>query len=207
MLDPTKVTILTPGVNSQGVDQRLGNSGRDPHRVPRRPPRRDRPHRRLHRSRPLLRRHLQGQVGRAARKPLRVQAPLRLRGLARRGAARTRLPISPTAIATSPSKNSPTRCTRPWWSSTSPASSTPPATKTSIPSSPRRRPIRSCCATRPRRSASARWPAASPPSCWFPILPAFPCPCPASDSAARTAPSSAHPRHGRVRQTLPRFRT
>ena len=66
MLDPTKVTILTPGVNAQGVIAQLGHPRRHPHRVPRLPPRRDRPHRRLHRSRALLGRNLQGQMGQPA---------------------------------------------------------------------------------------------------------------------------------------------
>jgi arginine decarboxylase len=53
------------------------------------------------------------------------------------------------------------------------------------PVSPPRRPTRSC-PRRDRAIRSPRWPAASPPSCWFRTLPASPCPCPASGSAART---------------------
>src|SRR5438309_3632918 len=65
-----------------------------------------------------------------------------------------------------------------------------PATKTSTPSSPPRKRIKSCYATRPKKSASPRWPAVSLPSCSSSILQASPCPCPANASALPKAPTS-----------------
>jgi arginine decarboxylase len=54
MLDPTKVTILMPGINAAWRTGGLGHPGGDPHRVSRCAAGGDCPHRRLHRVDPLL---------------------------------------------------------------------------------------------------------------------------------------------------------
>ena len=102
MLDPIKVTLLTPGIDSHGTLAAWGIPGRARLAVPRDARHRRREDRRLHDAVPLLDRHHAGQVGHAGRRPVRLQEPLRPRGGAARGVPRPR--ARTTASATAPSR-------------------------------------------------------------------------------------------------------
>ena len=89
MLDPIKVSIVTPGVADKGGLDKRRHPGEPGHRLPALPRRRGREDHRLHDPVPVLDRHHQGQVGHAAQRAARLQARLRQQRAARRRSCRT----------------------------------------------------------------------------------------------------------------------
>ena len=86
MLDPIKVSIVTPGVADEGRSRQAGHPGDAGDGVSPAPRRRGREDDGLHDPLPLLDRHHQGQVGDAAQRAARLQAGLRQQHVAGRSA-------------------------------------------------------------------------------------------------------------------------
>ena len=191
-----------------GQCRRLGHPRSHPHRVPRRPPRRDRPHRRLHRSRALLRRNRPRASGAACSK------------ISSSSSAST----TPTLRSKRRSPNSSPRYPNRYRNVTLKELcdemhaamielNLPGLVERGLRRRLRSRPharadLPEAAPPRDRKeSASPRWPAASPPSCSFPTLPGIPMSMPGERLGGADSPGHpAHPRHGGVRQALPRLR-